>query len=49
VLVTLGVCADGRQVLLDMRIAGEDSELSWGERFNPWSCTGLECRCLALG
>jgi putative transposase len=31
VLVTLGVCADGRRVVLDMRIAGEESELSWGE------------------
>ena len=26
VLVTLGVCADGRRVVLDMRIAGHESE-----------------------
>jgi len=26
VLVTLGVCADGRRVVLDMRIAGQESE-----------------------
>jgi putative transposase len=31
VLVTLGVCADGRRVVLDMRIAGEESEASWSE------------------
>jgi len=31
VLVTLGVCADGRRVVLDMRIAGEESEVSWSE------------------
>ena len=30
-LVTLGVCADGRRVVLDMRIAGEESEASWNE------------------
>jgi transposase-like protein len=29
VLVTLGVCADGRRVVLDMRIAGEESAASW--------------------
>lgn len=31
VLVTLGVCADGRRVVLDLRIAGEESGASWGE------------------
>jgi putative transposase len=31
VLVTLGVCADGRRVVLDMRIAGEESAASWSE------------------
>jgi putative transposase len=31
VLVTMGVCADGRRLVLDMRIAGEESEASWGE------------------
>lgn len=31
VLVTLGVCGDGRRVVLDLRIAGEESEASWSE------------------
>jgi transposase-like protein len=31
VLVTLGVCADGHRVVLDLRIAGEESEASWSE------------------
>jgi putative transposase len=31
VLVTLGTCADGRRVILDLRIAGEESEASWSE------------------
>ncbi len=31
VLVTLGTCADGRRVIVDLRIAGEESEASWTE------------------
>jgi transposase-like protein len=31
VLVTMGVCADGRRMLLDMRIAGQESEAAWCE------------------
>ncbi|MBV8055987.1 MAG: transposase, partial [Deltaproteobacteria bacterium] len=31
VLVTLGVCADGRRMILDMRIAGQESEAAWRE------------------
>jgi putative transposase len=31
VLVVLGVCADGRRVVLDMRIAGQESEAAWRE------------------
>ena len=31
VLVTLGVRADGRRVILDLRLAGEESAASWGE------------------
>jgi transposase-like protein len=31
VLVTLGTCMDGRRVVLDLRIAGEESEASWSE------------------
>jgi len=31
VLVTLGTCADGRRVLLDLRLAGEESTAAWQE------------------
>jgi transposase-like protein len=31
VLVTLGVCADGRRVLLDLRMVGEESAAAWRE------------------
>jgi hypothetical protein len=31
VLVSLGVKADGKRVVLDMRLAGEESAASWGE------------------
>ena len=31
VLVTLGACADGRRIVLDLRLAGEESEASWRE------------------
>jgi transposase-like protein len=31
VLVTLGVREDGERVILDMRMAGEESAASWGE------------------
>lgn len=31
VLVTLGTCADGRRVLLDLRLAGEESATAWEE------------------
>jgi len=31
VLVTLGTCADGRRLVLDLRLAGEESEASWRE------------------
>jgi putative transposase len=31
VLVSLGVRADGKRVILDMRLAGEESAASWGE------------------
>lgn len=31
VLVVLGVCADGRRIVLDMRIAGQESEAAWHE------------------
>jgi transposase-like protein len=31
VLVTLGVCGDGRRIVLDIRIAGQESEAAWRE------------------
>ena len=31
VLVSLGVCADGRRIVLDIRIAGQESEAAWRE------------------
>jgi putative transposase len=31
VLVTLGVCTDGRRIVLDIRIAGQESEAAWRE------------------
>jgi putative transposase len=31
VLVTLGVCSNGRRVVLDIRIAGQESEAAWRE------------------
>ena len=31
VLVVLGVCADGRRIVLAMRIAGQESEVAWCE------------------
>src|SRR5215470_11412289 len=31
VLVTMGVCADGRRIVLDMRIAGQEGEAAWRE------------------
>jgi transposase-like protein len=31
VLVTLGVWADGRRLLLDLRMAGEESAAAWRE------------------
>jgi putative transposase len=31
VLVVLGVCADGRRIVLAMRIAGQESEAAWRE------------------
>jgi transposase-like protein len=30
-VTTLGVCADGRRIVLDIRIAGQESEIAWGE------------------
>jgi transposase-like protein len=46
VLVTLGVCADGRPVVLDLRLAGVESEPAWLDAVrslctqSPHSCAG---------
>src|SRR6202007_3439386 len=32
VLVTMGVCADGRRIVLDIRIAGQEREGAWRDR-----------------
>ena len=48
VLVTLGTCADGQRVLLDLRIAGEESEASWSEVIESLIRRNLGCPELAV-
>jgi transposase-like protein len=36
VLVTLGVCADGRRIMLDIRIAGQESGLLGASCYTHW-------------
>jgi putative transposase len=48
VLVTLGVCADGRRVVLDMRIAGQESEAAWGEMLQSLVARHLGTPLLAV-
>jgi transposase-like protein len=48
VLVTLGVCADGRRVVLDMRIAGKESEPAWRELFESLVARHLGTPLLAV-
>jgi putative transposase len=48
VLVTLGVCADGRRVVLDMRIAGQESEPAWRELFESLVARHLGTPALAV-
>jgi transposase-like protein len=48
VLVTLGVCADGRRVVLDMRIAGQESEAAWRELVQSLVARNLGTPALAV-
>jgi putative transposase len=48
VLVTLGVCADGRRVVLDMRIAGQESEAAWRELVQSLVARNLATPALAV-
>jgi len=48
VLVTMGVCADGRRLVLDLQIAGEESEASWGEVLRSLVGRGLGVPLLAV-
>ena len=48
VLVTLGVCADGRRVVLDMRIAGQESEAAWRELLQSLTTRHLATPALAV-
>jgi len=48
VLVTLGVCADGRRVVLDMRIADQESEPAWRELFESLVARHLGTPALAV-
>jgi transposase-like protein len=47
VLVTWGVCADGRRVVLDMRLAGQESELAWRELMQSLVARNLGIPALA--
>lgn len=48
VLVTLGVCGDGRRVILDLRLAGVESERSWLEAVHSLVARRLGCPVLAV-
>src|SRR5271169_4506473 len=48
VLVTLGVCADGRRVVLDMRIAGAESEQAWLDAVRSLTARNLGAPALAV-
>src|SRR5215203_2792205 len=48
VLVTLGVRADGQRVILDLRLAGEESAASWGEVVNSLVARHLHRPALAV-
>jgi putative transposase len=48
VLVTLGVRADGQRVILDLRLAGEESAASWGEVVNSLVARHLRRPALAV-
>ena len=48
VLVTLGVCADGRRIVLDMRIAGQESEAAWRDLLQSLVARHLSTPALAV-
>jgi putative transposase len=48
VLVTLGVCADGRRVILDLRLAGVESEHSWLDALGSLVARNLGAPVLAV-
>lgn len=48
VLVTLGACADGRRLVLDLRLAGEESAASWREVLDALSRRGIGVPVLAV-
>ena len=48
VFVVLGVCADGRRIVLDMRIAGQESEAAWRELLQLLMARHLDTPALAV-
>ena len=48
VLVVLGVCADGRRIVLAMRIAGQESEAAWRELLQSLVARHLGTPALAV-
>jgi putative transposase len=48
VLVTLGVCADGRRVVLDLRLAGVESEQAWLDAMSSLGARNLGAPALAV-
>lgn len=48
VLVTLGVCADGRRVILDLRLAGVESERAWLDAVHSLVARNLGAPLLAV-
>jgi len=48
VLVTLGVCADGRRVILDLRLAGAESERAWLDAVGSLAARNLGAPGLAV-
>ena len=48
VLVTLGVCGDGRRVIVDLRLAGGESERAWLEAVHSLVERKLGCPVLAV-
>ena len=45
VLVTLGVCGDGRRVIVDLRLAGGKANARGSRRFTRWWSVSWVVRC----